>query len=59
MSDTGPRGGKTTGTKDAVRKTFWLDRDLAEKLRVKAFEERRPEAEIVREALFAFFDDDQ
>jgi len=49
---TGPRGGETTISKSGmVRKTLWLHGDEAEALRHRAFEERRAESEIVREAL--------
>jgi hypothetical protein len=34
-----------------VRKTFWIDRDVEDRLRREAFESGRTEAEIVREAL--------
>jgi hypothetical protein len=34
-----------------VRKTLWLHGDEAEALRLRAFNDRRPESEIVREAL--------
>lgn len=48
----GPRGGETTISKSGmVRKTLWLHSDEAEVLRQRAFEERRAEAEIVREGL--------
>ena len=48
----GPRGGKTTKTETGlVRKTIWLHEDEAEALRRQAFEDRRSESEIVREAL--------
>ena len=36
-----------------VRKTLWLHADEAEALREKAYQERRAESEIVREALRA------
>ena len=49
---TGPRGGETTVTKSGmVRKTIWLHGEEAESLRLRAFEERRAESEIVRAAL--------
>ncbi|MEO1082757.1 MAG: hypothetical protein AAFY88_00800 [Acidobacteriota bacterium] len=53
----GPRGGKTTVSKDGnlVRKTFWLHPDEEEALRRAAFEERRSEAAIVRELLRRHF----
>ena len=52
---TGPRGGITTITKSGmVRKTMWFNPDEAEALRRRAFEERRPESELVREALRRF-----
>lgn len=54
MSDDlqGPRGGKTTMTETGlVRKTIWFHRDEAEELRRRAFDERRSESEIVREAV--------
>lgn len=48
----GPRGGKTTKTDTGlVRKTIWLHEDESEALREKAFNERRSESEIVREAV--------
>jgi hypothetical protein len=48
----GPRGGTTTLTKSGlVRKNFWLPTDEAEALRLKAFRERRTEADIIRDAL--------
>jgi hypothetical protein len=48
----GPRGGETTVSKTGMlKKTLWLHPDEAEALRVKAFEERRTEAEILREGL--------
>lgn len=50
--NTGPRGGKTTITETGlVRKTIWLHTDEAEALRRRAFDDRRSESEIVREAL--------
>lgn len=53
----GPRGGKTTVTDSGmVRKTIWLHEDEAEGLRRRAFEERRGESEIMREALRRFLD---
>jgi hypothetical protein len=53
----GPRGGKTTKTDSGlVRKTIWLHEDEAEALRLKAFNDRRSESEIVREALRSFLD---
>lgn len=51
----GPRGGETTVSKSGmVRKTLWLHADEAEALREKAYQERRAESEIVREALRGF-----
>jgi hypothetical protein len=48
----GPRGGTTTITDSGmVKKNFWLPGDLAEAVRTMAFEQRRSEAEIFREAL--------
>jgi hypothetical protein len=48
----GPRGGTTTMTKSGmVRKNYWLPVDEAEDLRLKAFQERRSEADIIRAAL--------
>lgn len=38
-------------TKTGVRKNVWLHRDEAEALREAAYKERRPESEIIREAL--------
>lgn len=54
MSDKrlGPRGGETTISKTGmIRMTLWLHPDEAEALRLKAFQERRTQAEIVREGL--------
>lgn len=52
----GPRGGKTTFTETGLaRKTVWLHVDEAEELRRRAYEERRSESEIVREALRRLF----
>lgn len=43
---------KETGiTKTGVKKTIWFHRDEAEALRRAAFEERRSESEIVRQAV--------
>ena len=51
----GPRGGETTVSKSGmVRKTLWLHGDEADALREKAYQERRAESEIVREALRAY-----
>lgn len=48
----GPRGGTTTVSESGmVKKNLWVPAALAEELRRRAFKERRPEAEIVREAL--------
>lgn len=48
----GPRGGETTVSKTGMlKKTLWLHPDEAEALRKKAYEERRTEAEILREGL--------
>jgi hypothetical protein len=53
----GPRGGKTTVSKSGnlIRKTFWLHPDEEAALRRAAFEQRRSEAELVREALRRYF----
>ncbi len=37
--------------KTGVKKSVWLHQDEAEALRLRAFQERRSEASIVREAL--------
>ena len=51
----GPRGGTPTVSESGmVRKTIWLHEDEAEALRLRAFEARRGESEIVREALRCF-----
>lgn len=49
----GPAGGRTTVSRrgDLIRKTFFIDWDVEEELRREAFETRRTEADIVREAL--------
>jgi len=38
-------------TATGVKKTMWFHEDEAEALRVRAFEERRSESSIVREAV--------
>ena len=43
-------------TKTGVRKAIWFHRDEAEALRKLAFEERRKESEIVREAVRRYLD---
>jgi len=54
----GPRGGTTTiSDSGMVKKNFWLPRPLAEALRRAAFETRRSEAEMIREALERFLAD--
>ncbi len=53
----GPRGGKTTISKSGlIRKTFWLHPDEEHALRHAAFNQRRSEAELVREALRRYFE---
>lgn len=52
----GRRGGRTTVTRVMVRKTFWIDRDVEERLREDAFHSGRTEAELVREALRRYYD---
>jgi hypothetical protein len=48
----GPRGGETTISKTGmIRMTLWLHEDEAEALRLKAFRDRRTQAEILREGL--------
>jgi hypothetical protein len=48
----GPRGGETTISKTGmIRMTLWLHQDEAEALRLKAFKERRTQAEILRDGL--------
>ncbi|MGH7339232.1 MAG: hypothetical protein ACREKH_01950 [Candidatus Rokuibacteriota bacterium] len=48
----GPRGGTTTISESGmIRKNLWLSAELCEALRHKAFEERRTEADIIKEAL--------
>lgn len=49
----GPRGGTTTVSSSGglVKKTFWLERDIEERLRQEAFDSRQSEAEVVRQAL--------
>ncbi len=52
----GPRGGTTTYKKGQVKKSLWLNDDEAEAVRDAAYEQRRPEAAIIREAIRVFFD---
>jgi hypothetical protein len=49
----GPRGGSSTRTRGQTKKVFWLDDEIVEALRTRAFEERTSEVAIVREALRA------
>lgn len=52
LSERGPRGGTTTVTASGmVKKNLWITREEAEALRLKAFQERRSEADIFREGL--------
>ena len=54
---TGPRGGETTISKTGmIRMTLWLHEDEAEALRLKAFTERRTQAEILRQGLRRMLD---
>lgn len=43
-------------TTTGVKKTIWFHEDEAEALRRRAFEKRRSESSIVREALRAFLE---
>ncbi|HEX6203739.1 MAG TPA: hypothetical protein VF100_12100 [Thermoanaerobaculia bacterium] len=53
----GPRGGTTTVTRSGmIKKNLWIPREEAEALRQKAFEERRSEADIIREGLELMLD---
>ena len=49
----GPRGGRSTvsPTGDMVRKNFWIETAIEEKLRKEAFDARISEAEIIRRLL--------
>jgi len=56
-SRTGPRGGTTTLTDSGmVKKNLWIPWEVAEGLRQKAFDERRSEADIIREGLERLLD---
>ena len=49
---TGPRGGTTTITESGmVKKNLWVPAEVAEVLRQRAFDERRSEADIIREGI--------
>ena len=48
---TGPLGGRTTSRRGQTKKVYWLDDELCEALRKRAFDERLPEVAIVRAAL--------
>ena len=50
------QGGGSGLMKTGVKKSLWLHRDEAEALRLRAFEERRSEASILREALRRFLE---
>jgi len=48
----GPRGGQSTISRTGlIRKAVYLHPDEAEALRKRAFEERRPASEIIRQLL--------
>lgn len=51
MGDRRQAKGKSGLIKTGVKKTIWLHRDEAETLRRRAFDERRSEASIIRQAL--------
>lgn len=52
----GPRGGTTTVTRTGmVKKNLWIPREMAEKLRTRAFDEHRSEAELIRQGLELLF----
>jgi hypothetical protein len=49
---TGPRGGTTTVTSSGmVRKNLWISNEENEALRLRAFEERKSETQIIRSGL--------
>lgn len=49
---TGPRGGTTTVTSSGmVRKNLWISHHENEALRLRAFEERKSETQIIRAGL--------
>lgn len=52
----GPRGGDSTRRRGQTQKSFWLDDDIVESLRLKAFVDRTSEVAVVREALRAHLD---
>lgn len=53
----GPKGGRTTTTPTGlVHKKLLIREDQAERLRRLAYEERRSESEIMREALDDYLD---
>ena len=57
---TGPRGGTTTISKTGMmRKAVNLHHEDWERLRKRAFEERRPASELVREALRRYFETEE
>ena len=57
MSKDKPKGQGDGGLmKTGVKKSLWLHHDEAEALRLRAFEERRSEASIMREALRRLLD---
>jgi hypothetical protein len=51
----GRRGGRTTVTQQMVRKTFWIDRDVEDRLREEAFHSEQNESELVRRALRLYY----
>ena len=56
QGEQGPLGGQTTRRRGQVKKTFWINEEEAEELRKAAFNDRRSEASIVREALRIYFE---
>lgn len=51
----GPEGGRTTGTRHLIRRTVYIDRDVDQKVRERAYETRETEAAVIREALRVYF----
>lgn len=51
----GRRGGRTTVTRQMVRKTFWIDRDVEDRLREEASHSEDNESELVRRALRLYY----
>lgn len=52
----GPRGGESTRKRGQTKKVFWLEDDIVEALRLRAYEDHTSEVSLVRDALRQFLE---